>query len=336
MSGRIKDTLADLTALEARLEEVLKSDLTDFLVTTQARRQEVVGTVKFIVVSVVFLFALFGFFFIIDVQMDSLLGRFVLMASLLWTVVLLLSGRSFYVNSQLLAREMNMAIVPILTNTLDRMLMYTHTEERAETVVDELERSKLMTVRHITVNADDVYEVYGEREMVVHELSVHGRESLGDGNRHEKDVEVFRGVLVVAQLERTHEAETYISTEGDSFGFAHRGFWDSVLERGVVTETRLEWNDFERDLHVASSDHRAAREILTPDFMLDLHAWWQEHKSNMRISFIGDKMYLLLPDESIRIATSTISTKERAIKRYAWSIIRPLWRSLLLVEDIPR
>lgn len=334
MSAPVKEKLPDRVALEARLDEVLKSDLTDFLQTTHARRQEVIGSIKFIVMSVVFLLAVFWFLFLIEARLDSLFGKVILMFSLLWAVVLLVSGRSFFVNSQLLAREMNMALVPILTNTLDRMLMYTHTEERALSAEETLQRSKLITMGHLTVQADDVYEVYGDRQLMVHELSVWQRRIAS--NKRQTDQEVFRGVLVTATLERSHNAETYISTEGDRMGFAHRGFWADLLERGQVTETVLEWNDFERDLHVASSDHRAAREILTPDFMLDLHSWWQEHKLNMRISFIGDQMYLLLPEETIRIASSTISTKERAIKRYAWAILRPIWRSLMLVEDIPR
>jgi hypothetical protein len=47
-------------------------------------------------------------------------------------------------------------------------------------------------------------------------------------------------------------------------------------------------------------------------------------------------MYILLPAQSIRIAGSTTSTKERAIRRYAKTILRPIWRSLILIEDVPR
>lgn len=334
--SRVKEKLPDTHTLENRLDEVLKSDLTDFLNTTHARRQEVVGSIKFVVVSVVFLLAVFTFLFLIGAQLNTFLGKFVIGLSLLWAVVLLVSGRSFYTNSILLAREMNMALVPILTNTLDRMLMYTHTEERSESVEDVLKQSKLITTDNIVVHADDVYEVYGDREMTMHELSVWQTEPTASNRKKPREQEVFRGLLVVAQLERTHSAETYISTEGDRFGFAHRSFWNDLLEYGHVTETVLEWNDFEKDLHVASTDHAAAREILTPDFMMDLHEWWGDHALNMRISFIGDQMFLLLPEESIRISSTTVSTEEAAIKRYAWSIVRPIWRALVLVEDIPR
>jgi hypothetical protein len=44
----------------------------------------------------------------------------------------------------------------------------------------------------------------------------------------------------------------------------------------------------------------------------------------------------LLPDASISIGTSTTSTELKAIERYAWTVLRPIWRSLLLVEDVER
>ena len=176
-----------------------------------------------------------------------------------------------------------------------------------------------------------MWTLYTDNEVTVRELIVKQWQQSG---KNRTLVEIFKGVLVVANLPKTHSASTYVSTENDKSGFAHKTFWSDLFSLNKVEETELEWNDFENDLHVASDDPSAAREILTPDFMLDLHDWWLEHKLNMRIAFRGDKMYMLLPESSVRISSTTLSKKPDNIKKYAWSIVRPIWRSLMLLEDI--
>jgi hypothetical protein len=107
-----------------------------------------------------------------------------------------------------------------------------------------------------------------------------------------------------------------------------------VLGLGDIKETELEWNEFERDLHVATNNEAEARYVLTPDFMVDLHDWWSEEKENIRIVFRENKMLMLLPDRGVHINRSTASDKSEDLKDYALTMIKPLWRTLTLVEDI--
>jgi len=236
-------------------------------------------------------------------------------------------------NTKLLAREMNMAMVPILTNTFDRMLMYTNNTGHTDSTQQLITESKLFTVPDLQYTSDDMYSIYGSAETTIRELVVH-KKVAGEAGKPDTHIELFKGVFVLAELPKTLEAEVYISTDGDRHGFAHRTFWSDLLESGQVKETVLEWNEFEKNLHIATTNPSVARELLTPLMMEVIHDWWLEHKLNMRIAFRGSKMYLLLPDASIRIASSTTSTKQEAVESYAWTIAQPIWRSMMLVDEV--
>jgi hypothetical protein len=261
-------------------------------------------------------------------------GQVIFILALSWTTVLLISGRAWFSNTQLLAREMNMSMVPIFSHMFNRQFLYTNNQDNEATVLMLLEDSSLITTNGITIHSDDSYYAYGEVPIEFHELSVVAKEGETANNAQRSEIELFKGLLVVATLPRSHSAETYISTDGDRTGFAHRGFWSDLLETGTVKETILESNDFEETLHVATSDPVAAREILTPNLMAGVYDWWNEHKLNMRIAFKSNKLYLLMPESTIHIATTTTSSKAAVIKRYAVSLVRPMWRSLILVDDV--
>jgi hypothetical protein len=162
------------------------------------------------------------------------------------------------------------------------------------------------------------------------------KERKADSKETEATNILFKGVFVVTTLPQSYPAKIFISTDNDRVGFAHQTFWKNLFARGQVQETNLEWNDFDNHLHVATNNPIIVRELLTPTFMQDLYTWWQEHKLNMRISIHGDKFYMLLPGTTIKIGTSTTSTDPGKIIRYAWSLVQPVWRTLVLLEDIAR
>ena len=328
----MKEYIPDTDTLKKKLKVVLDSDLTDFLVSTHSRRAELVGNRRYSVLAIFFVLAVVVALYLVNLNEVPLVRNILMGCIGLWLIVLLLSGRKWVTNTKLLAREMNMAMVPILTNTLDRMLMYTNNTGHEEQTKRLLVESKLLTVPDIVVTSDDMYSIFGGSDTTVRELHIHQIVPDKDGKTNQ--VELFKGVLVVAELAKTLEAETFISTDGDRRGFAHRTFWSDLMENGEVKETVLEWNDFENHLHVATNNPTAARELLTPVMMQVVYDWWVEHKLNMRVAFRGNKLFMLLPDTSIRINASTTSTKPDAVERYAWSIARPLWRSLLLIDEV--
>lgn len=332
----IKDSLPDTTALKGKLHTVLGNDMQGFLQATRVSRRAVskkqktfllsVGVILAIGVGIYFLSRIFTSTWIVSIL------AFLLFVQIIYTLVLTNRiGKAL----QLLAREVNMAMVPLFTNVLGRIMLYTHDSAHSTKTKDLLDESALMTWNNLEVTSDDIYTIYGDQEVSVRELEV-VRVIKNHKGKADTRTNVFKGVFVVADLNKEHAAETYISTDGDRSGFAHRTFWSDLVESGEVKETILEWNEFEDNLHVATSDSVAAREILTPDFMQDVYAWWQEHKLNMRIAFKGKKLYILLPEESIKINTVTISTKQKDIEAHAWSLLRPIWRSLVLAEDVPR
>jgi len=329
---KMKEHIPSIEVLKQKLREVLDSNLTDFLESTHSRRAELIGNRRYFVLSLVFLLAAVTGLYIVSTYQSPLINYILIACTAIWSIVLLLSGRSWVTNTKLLAREMNMAMVPILTNIFDRMLMYTNNTGHADQTQQLLQESKLLTVPDIVITSDDMYSVFGGADTTIRELLVHKTETAKDGKTTQS--EIFKGVFVVAELDKMQVAETFISTDGDRKGFAHRTFWSDLMETGSVKETVLEWNDFENHLHVATTDPTAAREVLTPLLMQDIFDWWSEHKLNMRLAFRGNKLYMLLPDASIRIEASTTSTQPTAIEQYAWSLARPIWRTLLLIDEV--
>ena len=326
----------DLAALKETLRQVFETNLPLFLQYTHARREELLRNRLYAIVSFVFVVSVVVTLYVFsslytklynDIVFNTLAG-----IMMLWTTGVLVYGRRWFRSSQLLAREMNMALVPILSSCLNKSILYTHVEDHRTKTLEELRMTELMTVPDLEIVADDMYTVH-KPEVFIRELVMMQKER-SDSNKGDSAKTVFRGVFIKVELARPLTGVTFISTEGDRTGFGHQSFWSTVLGTGTVKETTLEANTFEADLHVATSDPVEARYILTPDFMLHLHEWWQEHKTNIRIVFRDQHMYMLLPETSIRIASSTTSTREDAIARYALTILTPMWRTLRLVEAI--
>ena len=198
-------------------------------------------------------------------------------------------------------------------------------------VLEMLGVSELITDDFNVTQIDNVFEVsIGTSALFVSELDV--KNVTGSGkSRHVNNI--FKGYFAVYKLNRVCKGKTFVSTEGDLYGFAHRTYWEG-LTRGDVKETIFEWNDFENLLHVATNDEVEAREIITTDFMQDLYNWWNPQANNIRISFVGDYMYLLYPDEQIRFDETISEIDEKQLQEYLITIAEPLLNVLYLVEDV--
>lgn len=327
----MKGKISDKETLKKELHKVLNSNLADFIHSTSSRRAELIGNKRYVALSVFFIVSVVFSIYFININLEETYKNILLGCMLLWILVLLLSGRKWMTNTKLLAREMNMALVPILTNTFDRMLMYTNNTGHASATEQLLSESKLFTDTGLVFNSDDMYSIYGSTETTVRELSVYQKITGADGKVAQ--TELFKGVFVVAQLSEVTKSPVYISTEGDGNGFSHQSFWSHLLESGEVKEIDQEGSEFAENVHVAAADFAVAAKLVTPAMMEVIHDWWMEHKLNMRIAFVGNKMYLLLPGSSIHIASSTTSIEPAAVEHYAWAIAQPIWRSLLLIDE---
>lgn len=197
----------------------------------------------------------------------------------------------------------------------------------AEATLERLRLSELITEPFNTTKIDNLFECNLAGALVQgSELDI--RQVSGSSkNRSEK--KIFKGYFISCPLTRTLEGKTFVSTEGDTTGFAHRTFWG-----GDVKETTLEWNQFEALLHVATNNEVEARYVLTTNFMNDLYEWWHTKSTNIRISFIGNQMCLLFPDNNIRFHSTVEKISKEEVEEYLLTIAKPLLHVVHLIEEV--
>lgn len=240
-------------------------------------------------------------------------------------------GSSWFKSQAALTLKLNSILTSLLTDVLDQTFTWQKSEIHEEETKRLFHESGLMIESIDLVKADDLYACQTPYPISFRELFAVRKERNGN---HTNTVILFQGLFIILTLPKTLQAETFISTEGDSSGFAHSSFWGRVIGQSKIEETKMEWNDFEKSLHVASSDGAEARYILTTDFMEALYNWWQVGKENIRIKFSDNRMQMLLPDGRIKIDFSIDNIEEKALQEYFYSMVKPLWRVLLLAEKI--
>jgi Protein of unknown function (DUF3137) len=197
--------------------------------------------------------------------------------------------------------------------------------------LDRLTKSELITENHNTNQVDNIFEInYQQHKIIAAELDI--KHITGSGkNRNTKYI--FHGYFISISLNKVLSGKTFVSSENDKNGFGNLSFWNNSHSVNAK-ETLLEWNDFEDLLHVATTDEVEARYILTPDFMLDLYTWWNGQKGNIRLSFIQDNMYILFPDNQIRLDTTIEKISKENVAEYTHSIARPLRYVIKLLDDV--
>lgn len=198
-------------------------------------------------------------------------------------------------------------------------------------VRDHLDLSELVTEPHNHTAIDDVVRLSrNQKKILVAEL--HLQHVTGSGkNRQVK--EIFKGYFVEVELDISLTGKTFISTDGDRHGFGHRSFWTGMSDIGAK-ETKLEWNDFENLLHVATTNGVEARYVLSTDFMQDLYEWWKDKKGNIRIAFLRNSMYVLFPNNKIRFNQTIRRITQAEVESYLLSIALPLLHVMHLIEDV--
>jgi hypothetical protein len=319
----LKETIPDAVTLEKIITELSISRLSIFLSETKEERGVIIKNRRYFIVAMALIFCPFLFSELLPFWLVSLTIISIGIAMLFFV-------RRWDKSQRDLAQKHNKALVPIISACLGYLVTYSHEDTNNIEAKMILKESKLLTETYDTVRLDDVY-VIGKEKVRVRELAVTNEESYG---KSRSTVFVFKGLLIVATLEKSLDGSTFISTEGDKNGFAHKDFMSSLFDNNKIKETQLEWNEFERDLHVATDNEVEARYILNPAIMESLHRGWRLSRENIRIVFKGDKMYMLLPNDKVIFNNSTISLDAKELNKYAFSVIEPLWRTLTLVEDI--
>lgn len=208
-----------------------------------------------------------------------------------------------------------------------------HTEAGTEEVIRPLlNQSELITEPRNTLLFDDVVETqFADRPLTIAELDA--KHVTGSGkNRTVKHI--FHGVFVIYTLPQRVEGKTFVSTEGDKRGFGHQNFWSQLFSATAPRTTLLEWNEFENNLHVATTNETEARYILTPDSMSALYDWWVDRPGHIRLSFIADRLYILFPDRQTQLTTVANSLSRDDLQTYLASVVRPLWHTMELLQRV--
>ena len=201
----------------------------------------------------------------------------------------------------------------------------------SDKVLSLLSASELVTEPFNHTRIDNVFQItIGETQLCVSELDVKNVTSSG---KKQTKKDIFKGYFVSCALKQAHQGKTFISTEGDLHGFAHRTYW-SGLTVGDIKEVVFNWSEFENLLHVATNNEAEAREIITAVFMHDLYNWWVAQGTNIRISFVGDQLFMLFPDDQIRFEETITEIEEKKLQEYLLTIAVPLLNVLYLIEDI--
>ncbi len=197
--------------------------------------------------------------------------------------------------------------------------------------LEDLDNSELINEPHNTNQVDNILEIdYKNSIIKIAELDI--KHVTGSGkNRSTKNI--FLGYLVGFELNKELTGKTFVSAEGDKRGFGNwSAFANNKLEQ--AKETILEWNEFESLLHVATTDEVEARYILTPNFMHDLYDWWQGRETNIRLSFIKNRLFILYPDKKIRLNQTVEIITEETVAEYLYTIAWPLQNITKLIDDV--
>ena len=219
----------------------------------------------------------------------------------------------------------------LFTGTVSNMVQTRSVE--AEQVLELLNHSELITQKKDQMIIDDMFALsVAGKQLFVSELLA----SRNAGGKKKKQEKLFKGYFVSLDLSKTFNGKTFVSTEGDKKGFGHKTFWSTLTNSTEVKESIFESNDFEKLLHVATSDETEARYILTPDLMAELYDWWRLKNENIRISFIANRMYLLFPDDEVRLYRTIAEISEPELKKHVRSIAHPLLHTLHVAESIGR
>ena len=278
----------------------MESGLADFIKTTNARRIAVRASIQFAVVSVLFILAISIFLFLAKIDLATLYGKIILMTALLWVTVLLVSGRNWFTSSTLLAREVNMALVPILSNTFNRTLLYTYNENTTDTIAQMLEESSLITGVVTNLNVKNVYTVFSDTDMRVHEIAFEQKSY----QPNTKTVKYY-ATFIDVNLSQDHKGETLVSTPASRFGFSHEEFVSYVSEQGDYTEIPLSQ---EQTNLLSVFGSKASEMIFSNEMLQSLILWSKESKVNIRVMRKGTKLYILVPaSKESTTYTSTFS-----------------------------
>ncbi|MEX0934941.1 MAG: DUF3137 domain-containing protein [Candidatus Paceibacterota bacterium] len=217
------------------------------------------------------------------------------------------------------------------TRVINTLLKETHYDwshvPDAENADDIFKSSGLYNLKNSTSVVDDMFKASKEG------VNLYAVETRVDMREGKKTRVVFGGLAFRFDLGKEFRGQTYIISEKEKRFYRAVGTHEVRGMGSDLGSTELEWNDFERLLHVETTDEREVREILTPDFMLDLYEWWSEHGKFVRLSFKESHMYMVLPIRHTLFEPTVFGSIDKE-KEILWSYLDAFLLAEKLLERI--
>ena len=322
---QIHERLPNLAALEQKADEVFRVHEAEMVENLKESRTPVLKAGKRTLIALLAI--------ILVAVSSRVLGDMVAFLAIVTSSILL------FVYAKRWYREYRV-YVDVVTRSLSKLMepvigvpfTYAPSAEHKDETRAYFKESGLALESYDSFTVDDMYRCVLQGDVSFREVMTTRQEGSG---KNQRTVTVFKGLFVTATLPRMLEARTYLSTESEKYKMEHKTFWQKITgDESSASETILEWNEFEKDLHVASTNPVEARYILTPNLMSDLYDWWQEGKENIRIGFKGNTMSMLFPDYKTAIGTAPIFGGSEELRKHFFTMVKPIWRTLTLIEDI--
>jgi hypothetical protein len=159
------------------------------------------------IISGLFVLAIAIFLYLTRVDLNTLFGKIIAMTFLLWAAVLAMSAKSWFIGASLLAKEINMALVPVLSDVFNRTLLYTYNENEVEAVSHLLKDSQLLVDEVMNLEVKSKYTVFSDSDMRVHEINFDQKTDSPVGKR-----DIAHATFIDVNLPEEHTAATALTT----------------------------------------------------------------------------------------------------------------------------
>ena len=323
----IKTSVPNELVLNKKIKEALEAGITDFIARTKERRITVIMNRRYAVTSVaVFIFSIFALTLAHN-YLEGAVLNVVTMYLLGLVVATFILNHRWYREEKVLAQELNLALVPIITSTFSRLALYTHDKSHRVAAKEVLLESGILPEAESLVSADDVFMFFEPYPVQVRKI-IYRRPLSKLRFWQNKPVS---GVLVEADLQNSLSGQTFVSTYETSLLADKKPFWSDFVN--VLSPVKLN-KDISGFGEAVATNTLEAESILTTELLTVLERWFDDSQIAIRIVLKGGKFYLFFPDNTTSFADSATATDSKSLELLANSVLKPIWRALALVEEV--
>jgi hypothetical protein len=324
----IKTTVPNEATLQKRTKEAFAAGMTDFLARTTERRVTVMRNRRYAITSVViFIFSIFALA-LANSYLEGAKLNLVTMYLLGLVVVTLIFNHRWYCNDKILSQELNLALVPIVTATFSRLVLYSHDNSHRVAAKKALLESGILPEAEAVFAADDVYTFFEPFDIQIRKIQFKRKVSKFQFFKNSSQ----SGVLVEATLNKVFSGQTFIEASKPKLTTPKDCFWCGL--EPVLLPVPLSLSQSEATIEAASTNLIESEAILTPDFLSALVRFGSENKDAVRVVIKENKVFIFFLDSSSQHDSAATSTNTKELISYSLVALRPMWRILALLEEV--